>query len=198
MLTTLFLALGSLFLTEGVPLPPPNSAANLLADAAQVEKDFGSLGPDVTVTVEACGELNAWYDPATTTITLCRELEPLSDAAIRFVVAHEMAHATVHQRQISNYDAEPEADELATLILLDAGDSDAVYAGAEVFMKMGGDGKSGTHPAGLKRAHMLLCLASGYAHENDGCAEYFESAKANWVRLFVSVKHAQEVCTPTE
>jgi hypothetical protein len=169
----------------------PTSAATLRDVAEQVRADYGVLAPTAPVVVADCGELNAAYLGDDDVVVLCSELEALPVAQVRFGVAHELAHAAMAEDDIALYDPEAAADELAAIVLGDAGDRAAIDAGAEFFMELArrGHHEDEEHHADLARAFALLCLDDGYDGDqaaNPACPVYLDHARAAWVRLFLT------------
>ena len=131
-----------------------------------------------------CGQVNAWYNTVDNYIVLCDETLALEPAVVRFILAHELAHATMHK---AGFDlGEAGADELATLMELET-ERDDVRAMAEFLMSDGiPDATPGdVHPPNMKRAAMLLCLDDGYEREptDEGCNQYERRAVQWWATL---------------
>lgn len=157
---------------------------------------YAEAGIPITahVVVASCGEQNAYYSRLFDTITLCTELAPIGDDGIRFVVAHEMAHAAVAERGLPGIESEAGADELATLVLELNEDRGAVTAGAEFMMSLTvNPGPDDPHPPNMPRARSILCLDDGAdeAGVDPNCRVYFRSAVAGWTRLFAERRDAE-------
>lgn len=121
--------------------------------------------PGVSVSIRwmSCGEINAYYTNIDKTVTLCEELLLVNNPGfLRFVLAHEMAHAIIMQKSIGfTGQHEVAADELAAVLLLVAGYDDDVVATGRQFVAFGGDDHWwDPHPGNLKRGATLLCLAA--------------------------------------
>lgn len=117
-----------------------------------------ALPADVTVALEECGEINAFYDPERRRISMCYELVGafaemfLADAeteeeaeaagvsvagATLFIFFHEAGHALIDLYDLPITGKEEDAvDQLATLILLEAGEDgeNAALDGASSFL----------------------------------------------------------------
>lgn len=130
---------------------------------------------------EACGEVNAYYSPLYDTITLCDEMLVEPTPVVRFVLAHELAHAAMTKAGLPP--SEASADELAALIELRL-KRDDVVATAAWFLANGikDSPANGLHPRNLDRAKMLVCLDDGFDDHpaNEGCYFYEHRAVAMW------------------
>lgn len=117
-----------------------------------------ALPADVTVTLRECGEVNAFYEPGSRRISMCYELVAaftelfLADAgteeeaeaagvsvagATLFIFFHEAGHALIDLYDLPITGKEEDAvDQLATLILLEAGEDgeNAALDGASSFL----------------------------------------------------------------
>jgi hypothetical protein len=118
-----------------------------------------SLPSDVTVTLRECGEINAFYEPDSHRISMCYELvgaftemflagaetEEEAEAAgvavagaTLFIFFHEAGHALIDLYDLPITGKEEDAvDQLATLILLEAGEDgeNAALDGASSFIR---------------------------------------------------------------
>lgn len=143
------------------------------------------FGVQPTLRTRDCGEINAYYSVTTDTVTLCSELldaEP--PAIVRFVLAHELAHATMRQLSIQN--DETSADELGALVELELDPGD-VWATASWILSNEEPTKGDSHPGNLSRAQMMVCLADG-AEEHPAswqCEVYYKRAVQLWTRILV-------------
>lgn len=173
-------------------------AATLNLDPAYANKRWAEMivdsmtldGMDVSLVFWRCGQVNAFYYPALKTVVVCGELlEELNFSQVRFVVAHEMAHAIIMQRDLpftgSHEDA---ADELAAVYLYSQDLRDDIFAAAEWFWDYrqykGGPFDDHTDPE--KRAYKLLCYwdgSRGADSEIDVCYDRFSRALRAWDRL---------------
>jgi hypothetical protein len=107
---------------------------------------------DIPVIFNECGEENAYYDPEAVEITMCYELiqkyaEVLGEEAETeaefedeviyagfFTFMHELGHALVDQYQLPIVGREEDVvDSFAAIVLLEAGQEDAVVAGIDQF-----------------------------------------------------------------
>lgn len=171
----------------------PAPQADLAADVAVVEAEYGSLAPTAEVFAVPCGQENAFYEPDTDTVIICTEMAAETDATVRFVVAHEFAHAVVAELKIAHVTEEASADELAAVILLGNKDRDAVIAAANWFMDLPPTRTDGVHPPALERARMLVCLDDGLdgpLAADPNCVMYFRRATAGWLRAILTALHA--------
>lgn len=130
----------------------------ILEDTAQALNESFILPTDITITMNTCGEENAYYEPDKKQITLCYELIAgftnlfLADAesdqeqedageaiagATMFTLFHELGHALIDIYDLPVTGKEEDAvDQLATVILLEGGDEgeNAALNGATSFM----------------------------------------------------------------
>lgn len=142
-------------------LLPPAPAKN---DIEKVVDEMTLPGMTVGVLVTECGTVNAAYYPPARTLIVCKELLLVTPKpALRFIVAHEMAHAIIHQLDIPVPGSEEAAaDEMAAVALLTDGDREAVLAAALWMEGKGGDEDVwDAHQSDRKRAAVLMCLEDG-------------------------------------
>ncbi|HKV12984.1 MAG TPA: DUF4344 domain-containing metallopeptidase [Thermoanaerobaculia bacterium] len=133
-----------------------------------------ALPADVTVTLRECGEINAFYEPDSRRISMCYELVGaftemfLADAeteeeaeaagvsvagATLFIFFHEAGHALIDLYDLPITGKEEDAvDQLATLILLEAGEDgeNAALDGASSFLTEEEEEAEGDEEAGLE------------------------------------------------
>jgi len=144
----------------------------------------------VHVSFAKCGQVNATYWPATDNIIICRETLEQPEGVVRFVVAHEMAHAVIHQRDIPfTGSEETAADELAAVTLLVWGHEFDVLITGLYFHEHGQDeDPTDPHPGDERRAYTLMCLAEGSETQPDWpwCRPEWARALHTWVRLLYS------------
>ena len=152
------------------------------------------LPRDLRIITQDCGEPNAFYDPQETAITICYELVTAlardyqryvrSDSLLAvavwqttlFVVYHEVGHALVDMHQLPVTGREEDAvDQLATLVLLSAGDDgrDAALRGAEWFGFTGERRRGrfqfwGEHSLDQQRYFNVLCWVYGSSPDAHG------------------------------
>ena len=141
--------------------PRPPTASGLMGPTAltltsvlhQVANDVNAvlrLPRDVPIRSEACGQINAFYDPGDGSIVVCDELAPYTEdalgrwaaagerhgalyGALEFVALHEVGHALVHQLDLTVYNQDEDvADVIATVLALEAGALDRL-AGSLIF-----------------------------------------------------------------
>lgn len=166
------------------------------SDAYDMRQTYNVMrlpGVQVTVKWEGCGEVNAYYYPRDKSITLCNELKELDPAVVRFIFAHEMAHAIIVQKGVPFTGLhETAADELAAVMLGLYGHQDDVRAaGRWFFARPNGDYWPGEHPSHLRRGFALMCLANkgerGWVIGDDGIAPCpkleWHRAVDSWMRL---------------
>lgn len=172
----------------GVGPGHPVKADHIAPQIAAAEAAYREAGlvPTAHVLIEHCGQMNAFYrwDDS---LLLCDELDGLRPNVIRFIAAHEYAHAVVREYGVPIGDGEAAADELASLVLLASNDRDAVVAGADFLLTTREPGKDDPHPPGLQRARMLLCLDDGsdaYSSVDPNCLLYYHRAISHWEALF--------------
>lgn len=134
-----------------------------------------------------CGTINAFYDPSNSRIIVCYELlsyfvdifkgnvanqDQLGQAVIGatlFGFYHELGHALIHQLDLPAMGREEDsADQIATLLLMEAGDDGVAMAlsGAYWFNLQSKSGKSETpfwdeHAFDGQRYYNILCLIYG-------------------------------------
>lgn len=152
-------------------------------------------GVEVSVEWEDCGEVNAYYYPRYKTVTMCRELLDLKPAFVRFVFAHELAHAVIMQRGIPFTGLhETAADELAAVMLSLYGFDRDVYAAGKVFYDLGvAEVKAGEaveswydeHPGHKRRGAQLMCLANGSKTQDTFILDdqgFYRCTPYEWIR----------------
>ncbi len=141
-------------------------------------------GVEVDVRWTNCGFVNAFYHPTTRRVELCTELLDEPELVLRYIVAHEMAHAVIHQRGIimTSRQHELAADELAAVMLGVTGHQAELLAGAEWMAKRSGDGL-GNHPSGPVRAHLLRCAAFESAGIGFPGCNFWANMVSTWVHL---------------
>ena len=152
--------------------------------------------PGVTTKAVDCGQINAFYD-LNGHIIVCNEmvedmalvLGPDSAAdALRFVVLHEVGHAVISIDDIPfTGNEELAADEYATVMLLEAGESDATLAMATYMAKIGSavDDPMAPHPSTFRRAAVILGYTEGATNPGEYTSEFeaFYRAANAWARL---------------
>ncbi len=159
---------------------------DLQAIANDLNKTF-SLPQDLYLSVNNCGLANAFYDPSTKEIIMCKELvtlfaqgfakeyedkeeaaQAVEDSTI-FVFYHELGHALIDIYDLPVTGREEDAvDQLATLIVADGSEDGAasVFNGAVAFTLLD-DGELnesafwGEHSMGLQRFYNTICMLYG-------------------------------------
>lgn len=141
----------------------------------------------VTTHWEECGALNAFYSPAKRSITLCTELLAAPPGFVRYVYAHELAHAVIIQLDIPFTGShEAAADELAAVMFGLYGMADDIDEAGRYWMARGQDNPPWSdHPDDDWRGLRLRCLAYGAVSKNRDheCTEMFLRASSSWLRL---------------
>lgn len=177
---------------------------------------------DVPVRHAECGMQNAYYSPTEGEVVLCWELLDLIGRIMEdpsftpeenaraagstwlFILFHEVGHALVDALQIPITGREEDAvDDLATLLLIDAGAADAAVDAA-VFWLLIDDGEVSTsefadeHSLNQQRFYSILCTVYGsdpgghawIVQERllplaraERCAGEFERKAASWDAL---------------
>lgn len=145
-------------------------------------------GVATTVRWDACGVVNAYYLPWKRQVVLCEELKVLSPGAFRYVLAHELAHGVIMQRNVAFTGShEWAADELAGLILILIGHEQDVLDGAAFWAGMSRDEDPyDDHYGDRRRAHNLQCLV--WTRNRDPfirmmCNTDYTHVVSAWVRL---------------
>ncbi|HEX4997329.1 MAG TPA: DUF4344 domain-containing metallopeptidase, partial [Terriglobia bacterium] len=141
------------------------------------------LPRNVPITLRHCGQVNAFYSPASQEITLCDEWFEKMDqifksaktpearresavGATAFVFAHEVGHALIHQLQIKyNGQQETVADQYAVYLLSGsiAGEKQ-IFAAAEAFGRLARENEPLTwdnHPLDEQRRYNIYCWVYG-------------------------------------
>lgn len=132
-------------------------------------------GVETTVSWEDCGQINAYYWPLKKHVYLCNELEGLPDGLIQFILAHELAHGVIYQRQIPiTGSKEAAADELAAYIMHAMGRDREMLEAATWYAVMNTpEFPPDDHPSDIRRAWALMRLA-------DGTSEYSRRVTWTW------------------
>lgn len=163
----------------------------LQAIATELNKTF-ILPQDIYLSVNNCGVANAFYDPDSKEIIMCRELVTLfargfakeyqdkADAAQAvedsriFVFYHELGHALIDIYDLPVTGREEDAvDQLAALIVADGSEEGAasVFNGAVAFTVLDGDELHesafwGEHSMGIQRFYNIICMLYGQDPES--------------------------------
>lgn len=147
-------------------------------------------GMETDVLFADCGQVNAFYFYEAKTIVICNELiETVNFGTLRFIVAHEMAHAIIVQKDLpytgSHEDA---ADELAAVYLYTMGMQRDILDTAYWFYGMRANRPDpwDDHTPAYYRAHKLACLydgATGPNFDREECGYRFSRALRTWDRL---------------
>ena len=165
------------------------------------------LPQDIYLSVDVCGEANAYYDPDSKEIIMCAELSKFFEQAFAkeyedkdeaaqavhdstmFIFYHELGHALIDIYDLPVTGKEEDAvDQLATLIVADGSEEGAasVFNGAMAFTHFDGDELSesafwGEHSMGIQRFYNTVCLLYGQdpkAHKDLVTEEVLPQARA--------------------
>ncbi|HLA94650.1 MAG TPA: DUF4344 domain-containing metallopeptidase, partial [Pyrinomonadaceae bacterium] len=185
------------FLVEHLPVTTPRyieidkqvRGEKLLENAADDLNKALNLNDDITLRTKDCKEINAYYDPNDSTVTMCYELmehfyatfksagstdsesyKKMFDA-VRFVFLHEIAHALIDKFKLPVIGNEEDAADRcsAYINLEELGDEgvSAVFAAADAFAieskKNQGKAKNmaDEHLLGEQRFYNSLCMIYG-------------------------------------
>lgn len=142
-------------------------------------------GVETTVGWEDCGMVNAFYNIPTKHVTMCNELKPLPAGVIRYILAHELAHGVIIQRDVAfTGSGEWAADELAALTLIWLDRAEDVKAGGDFWASMGRDEDPfDDHYGDNRRAVGLWRLYLGATTDNEDFTYYYRHAMYAWLRL---------------
>ncbi len=143
----------------------------------------------IDVSLKECGFQNAFYHPASRTITFCTEMLVHAPGAVRFFLAHEVAHAYIVQLDLPFTGShEAAADELAAYLMIKAGYAEDLITVAKYWDTR--DEATGSvptwadHPANGQRAWTLGCLgAEATGRLVPLCRGDLTRIKHNWERL---------------
>lgn len=193
MWTRLLLAWGLLFgLMAAVPRDDYPAAARAVDFRGLPEyMRFGDM-KTVPIIWKRCRELNAFYSFQDRNVILCYELLDLPvaqetrDGLIRYFLAHELAHAAIHQLDVPIVGSpEVAADELATLVLLILGYEDDL----KVIVDLWDANRDpmvdyDQHLHAWQRRFNVLCLAAGKEDRPVyACNWKWRQAYGSWHRL---------------
>jgi hypothetical protein len=157
-------------------------------DLTPVINAFRFDGVETRVTWETCGEINAYYFPSQRKVVLCTELQAFSPGVVRYILAHELSHAVIMQRDVAYTTShEGAADELAALVLIWMGRDTDVLEGARFWATLGRpENPFDDHFGDVRRAWNMTCLVAGSRDDgiySRGCTETYRRAVRAWVRL---------------
>ncbi len=166
------------------PVHPPK------VDAAHVKEIIAEMtlpGMEIHAEVVKCGFVNAFYSPMYKALIICQELVEQYPTIVPAVVAHEMAHAIIHQLDVPITGSEEDAaDELSAVVLGNTGHADDLLEVALWFKATKDNGDvTDTHSPSSRRAWTFACLADGseVVPVVAGCGDRFQTASRNWGRL---------------
>lgn len=151
----------------------------------EIEHAMRTPGVSAPMTWEDCGQVNAYYDHSERRIIMCRELSSEPVEVVRFIYAHELAHAAIMQRQVPYTGShEMAADEMAAVMLTLYRHRDDVLSAADWFWESGTDLPPwADHPDDKERGFRLYCLVQGSLAQNAGCYHRWNRALLSWMRL---------------
>lgn len=151
----------------------------------------------IALSLEECGESNAYYDPEARRISLCYEMaaelvelfaderpsdevDALVSGTMMFFLGHEVAHALTHVLDLPITGREEDAaDQLAVLLLSDGSDDSetALIGAAEAFARWSADIDDADeetfadeHALDLQRLYNILCWS--YGRDPDAYADF--------------------------
>lgn len=147
----------------------------------------------VQIAVAECGDVNAYYAPDADTIVLCIENLTLPAGVQRFLLAHELGHATIDQLNLPIPGSEEAAaDEFAAIALAQSGHADDLEATAKWFDSLAeldpDENVHDDHQSHAKRAATIRCLGWGakaipFAKM---CTAKYNKISNNWQRLITA------------
>lgn len=200
-------------------------------EAAEEFDDVFLVPRDLQIVFSDCGEPNAVYDPAQTAVFMCYELVNRligdyrrfadSDSALTvsvwqttfFVFYHELGHALIDMLDLPVTGREEDAvDQLATLVLLEAGDEgrDAALQGAAWFALNARRGRTrlpfwDEHSLDPQRFFNIICWVYGsdaashqallgrdwgLPHERaERCPAEYDRMSRAWASMLAPYKH---------
>ncbi len=171
-------------LTGSTIAATPNADPHGLAQVAHMMR---IPGVTVSYTWETCGTPNAYYQIRSQRVRMCKELETILDSgAIRFILAHELAHAIIRQKHIAYTGSEEvAADELAAFVLSVFDHQADIISVAEWFEeKAQPENPYDEHSGDLRRAYDLQCIALGSTGDGAGyCNGVWNRVQSSWLRL---------------
>lgn len=181
----LCLLLGS---ASAAPQSPPDVLRPAKKEWVSLIVDAMTLpGMKVALQYQDCGEINAYYLPSARTVVICNELLEEPVGVVRFVAAHEMAHAIIMQKGIPYTGAhEDAADQLAAVFLYVNDMAEDTLAAAEWFYQWRDNehGPLDDHTWSHQRAWRLFCFYLGATDpESNTCKARFGQAIFAWDRL---------------
>lgn len=159
-------------------------------------------GIEVLPVVMPCGQVNAGYVPKTHELIMCAETLSEGPDVVRFITAHEMAHAIIDQYRLPIPGSEEEAaDELAAVYLGMTGQTQTILNIAIWDVQHPSTPNEwDDHPSNSKRAATLICLGDGA--EDDSliveCRRKFLRAELTWTRLIAAFGPQPVIQVPQE
>ncbi len=142
-------------------------------------------GVETEVRWQTCGTVNAYYEPAAKRVTLCRELRTLKPGVIRYILAHELAHGVIIQRDVAFVgSSEWAADELSSLVLILMGNEDDVREGGEWWLgRANPEDPYDEHLGDERRGYGMLCMVITHKAPFGGCDINYWHVLNAWLRL---------------
>lgn len=177
----------SLAFTGGVPvdLLAPARIVDLMALATKL----ADPRVHIEVSVEECGQENAFYHPFRRLIVFCTEMLAYGPATARFFLAHEIAHAYIVQLDLPFTGShEAAADELAAYLMIRAGHAKDLLEAAKYWTAQAEETSVpgwADHPDHDQRAHTLRCLGQEATHGKDQllCRGDLPRIQRNWAKI---------------
>lgn len=142
-------------------------------------------GVETEVVWRECGFVNAFYAPEARQVTLCTELRELGPGVIRFILAHELAHGVIIQRDLAfTGSSEWAADELAGLVLILMGYQQDVLDAADFWFARGTpETPTDPHLGADRRGWGLLCMVATKKFRVYDCDIDYGHVVKTWVKL---------------
>lgn len=174
-------------LAASLAVHPPEDNAPRLDD---IHAHMSYPGVEVKVGWYRCGAENAYYYYQEKEVRMCVELieAGVPNGVIRWIFAHEMAHAIIRQLDIPYvYSEEAAADELAGYVLYLSGNKQDISDAADYFATKHMNGyivhPLADHPDHLKRALTIKCHSLGRDGVLLGCPRSWPRLVWTWNRL---------------
>lgn len=145
-------------------------------------------GVETTYSWKTCGFANAFYNIPTQHVTLCEELKDMpgfTPGFLRYVLAHEMAHGVIIQRDLGyTGSSEWAADELSSLVLVLMGHEADILDGAQYWLdRAGEEDPTDPHLGDVRRGYGLYCMVATKIGAGYGCDITYQHAVRTWVQL---------------
>lgn len=170
-------------ITLAVALALATPADVLKEDVDTIAREMTLPGMRVDLVWTECGQTNAFYVPMFQMVVMCDELLTEDPGFVRFVAAHEMAHAIMFQLDVPYTGSQEDAaDELAGVVLPP---DDVLAAGLWWAQREDHYDPTDDHSFASKRAYTLVCLADGAEERPVSlyCSYRYKRAVRAWARL---------------